>query len=113
VPEIGAGTCGAAGDGASSANIAVRPLVPGGKFVTTLTIRDIDEELRAELRVRAARHGRSMEAEVRSILRTVLTKPLSGERLGTRVHLRFASIGTVDLDWPERNEPPRVPTLPA
>ena len=36
--------------------------------MATLTIRDVDEELRAKLRVRAVRHGRSMEAEVRAIL---------------------------------------------
>ena len=81
--------------------------------MATLTIRDVDEVLRAELRVRAARHGRSMEAEVRAILRTALTKPPSGEGLGSRVHLRFASIGTIELDLPERDEPPRAPTLPA
>jgi hypothetical protein len=54
-----------------------------------------------------------MEAEVRAILRSILTKPPSGEGLGTRVHLRFASIGTIDLDVPERLEAPRVPPLPA
>jgi antitoxin FitA len=30
----------------------------------TLTIRNVDPELREQLRVRAARHGRSMEAEL-------------------------------------------------
>ncbi|TMZ65819.1 plasmid stabilization protein, partial [Klebsiella pneumoniae] len=33
--------------------------------MATLTIRDFDDELKAALRVRAAEHGRSMEAEVR------------------------------------------------
>ena len=37
--------------------------------MATLAIRDLDEEFRARLRVRAAQHGRSMEAEVREILR--------------------------------------------
>jgi antitoxin FitA len=34
-----------------------------------LTIRGLDEETHARLRVRAAQHGQSMEAEVREILR--------------------------------------------
>jgi hypothetical protein len=34
-----------------------------------MLIRNIDENLRARLRVRAAEHGRSMEEEVRTILR--------------------------------------------
>jgi len=36
--------------------------------MATLTIRNVDAGVRERLRVRAARHGRSMEAEVRSIL---------------------------------------------
>lgn len=36
--------------------------------VATLTIRNLSEEARSALRVRAARNGRSMEAEVRDIL---------------------------------------------
>ena len=37
--------------------------------MTTLTIRNVDPALKEELRVRAARHGRSMEEEIRDILR--------------------------------------------
>jgi plasmid stability protein len=40
--------------------------------MTTLTIRNADPELREQLRVRAARHGRSMEAELREILKEAL-----------------------------------------
>lgn len=36
--------------------------------IATLTIRDLDDEIRSKLRVRAARKGTSMEAEVRVIL---------------------------------------------
>jgi len=35
---------------------------------TTLTIRNLDEAVKQKLRVRAAQHGRSMEAEARAIL---------------------------------------------
>ena len=81
--------------------------------MATLTIRDLDEELRAQLRVRAARHGRSMESEVRAILREALAKPSSTDRLGTRIHQRFGAVGGVDLELPVRDEAPRAPQLSA
>ena len=40
-----------------------------------LTVRNLDEEIVRRLRVRAAEHGRSAEAEHREILRPVLTGP--------------------------------------
>ena len=42
--------------------------------LATLTIRNLPDEVRELLRVRAARRGRSMEAEVRAILTEVTTK---------------------------------------
>ncbi len=80
--------------------------------MATLTIRDLDEELRASLRVRAARHGRSMEAEVREILRDVLTRPMVADHLGSRVRQRFATIGGAELELPARTDQPRSATLP-
>ena len=80
--------------------------------MATLTIRDLDEELRASLRVRAARHGRSMEAEVREILRDALTRPAAPGQLGSRVRQRFATIGGADLELPERADRPRPATWP-
>ena len=41
-------------------------------WMTTLTIRNVDPALKEELRVRAARHGRSMEAELRHIIKEAL-----------------------------------------
>jgi antitoxin FitA len=80
--------------------------------VATLTIRDLDDELRAQLRVRAAQHGRSMEAEVRAILREALTKTPPPTRLGSQIRQRFASIGGVELELPDRAELPRAAELP-
>ena len=37
--------------------------------MASLTVRQLDDKLKALLRLRAARHGRSMEDEVRTILR--------------------------------------------
>jgi plasmid stability protein len=44
-----------------------------------LIVRNLEEEVIRELRLRAARHGRSAEAEHREILREVLT-PAKGKR---------------------------------
>ena len=40
--------------------------------MATLTIRNLDDALKARLRVVAAQHGRSMEEEVRQIIREAL-----------------------------------------
>ena len=80
--------------------------------MATLTIRDLDEELRASLRVRAARHGRSMEAEVREILRDALARPAAPDQLGTRIRQRFATIGGAELELPARTDRSRPATLP-
>jgi len=50
--------------------------------VAMLTVRNIPEELHRALRVRAARHGRSMEAEVREILGSALS-PEGRVKLGS------------------------------
>jgi plasmid stability protein len=42
--------------------------------VAAITIRNLDDSLKSRLRVRAARHGRSMEEEVREILSDVLDR---------------------------------------
>jgi antitoxin FitA len=81
--------------------------------MASLTIRGLDAETHARLRVAAARHGRSMEAEVRAILRERLAVPISERGLGTRIHERFAAVGGVNLDVPERNERPRAAELDA
>jgi len=75
-----------------------------------LTIRNLDPAIKERLRVRAAQHGRSMEAEVRGILQTVLNVPeRSPERnLYERIRARFAPLGGVDLELPPR-EPARDP----
>ncbi len=72
--------------------------------MTTLTVRNIDPVIKDKLRMAAAANGRSMEEEVRSILRSVLTKSPSPKGLGSRIHARFHAIGGVDLDLPKRTD---------
>jgi len=76
--------------------------------MTTLTIRGLDPEIHALLRAEAARHGRSMAAEVRAIIQERLA-PRNAERdLGTRIHERFATLNG-ELQDPNRgSEPPRA-----
>jgi plasmid stability protein len=76
--------------------------------MASLTIRGLDVETHTRLRVAAARHGRSMEAEVRAILRERFAAPEPERGLGTRIHQRFALLGATDVEWPERSEQPRA-----
>ena len=74
--------------------------------MATLTIRNLDERTKAQLRVQAARHGRSMEEEARTILHTAIESTqaeVRGERLGTRINAHFAALGGVELELPERS----------
>lgn len=80
--------------------------------MATLTIRDFDDELKAALRVRAAEQGRSMEAEVREILRAALTRPSSpGLGMATRIRQRFSGGEDAEIEPPARSEPPRAAEL--
>ena len=74
-----------------------------------ITIRNLDEKTKARLRLRAARHGRSMEEEARTLLRAALKEDAPPERnLGRAIHERFRKLGGVDLEIPPR-EPMREP----
>ncbi|MFC3851346.1 plasmid stabilization protein [Salinispirillum marinum] len=75
--------------------------------MATITVRNLDEELKAELRVQAARHGHSMEEEVRAILRQAVIKPQQG-KLGSRIHQRFAAEGGLEMVLPARDDKPRI-----
>lgn len=65
--------------------------------MTTLTIRNVDPALKERLRMRAARHGRSMEAELRHILSTVLSGEEKREtNLAEAIRRRFLPFGGID-----------------
>ncbi|MDJ0872025.1 MAG: hypothetical protein QNJ87_09655 [Gammaproteobacteria bacterium] len=69
--------------------------------MASLSVRKLDEETMARLRVRAARHGVSMEEEVRRILREAVSGP---ERLGDVAVGIFGPKHGVDLELPERKQ---------
>lgn len=87
-------------------------LATTGGHMATLTIRNLDDDLKAILRVQAARHGRSMEEEVRSILRQALVKPNPTTGLGQRLASRFQSVAT-ELSLPVRSQPRMPPNWKA
>jgi plasmid stability protein len=57
-------------------------------------VRNLEDEVKLRLKRRAVRNGRSMEEEVRQILRDATRqskRPASG--LGSRIAARFAKVG--------------------
>jgi plasmid stability protein len=78
--------------------------------MATLTIRNLDEGTKAQLRIQAARHGRSMEEEARTILREAIeaSQPSAATKqgLGSRIQAHFAPFGGVELELPEHSSQP-------
>ena len=71
----------------------------------SLTIRNLDDRIKTSLRVRAARHGRSMEEEARVILRGALAGEVEGteRNLVEQIRAIFEPLGGVDLELPPRD----------
>ncbi len=58
-----------------------------------LIVRDLEDDVKTCLQRRAARHGRSLEAEVRDILRNAAKDEATQRNaLGTRIASRFATL---------------------
>ena len=71
-------------------------------------VRDLEDDVKARLKRRAAKHKRSMEEEIRHILRNAVkdqNQPVSN--LGSRIAARFARTG-LTTELPElRGQPPK------
>ena len=77
--------------------------------MSSITIRNLDPALKERLRVRAAEHGRSMEAELRHILNEILAPERGREpSLAEAIRRRFAPLGGVELE-PHPRTPVREP----
>ena len=77
--------------------------------MSTLMIRRLDDALKAQIRMRAARRGHSMEEEARRLLERAVAIPDDDEiGLAAAIHRRLAPLGGVDLALPPR-EPGRDP----
>lgn len=80
--------------------------------MATMTIRNIDDQLKARLRVQAAQHGRSMEDEARDILRAALSaEPSRSPSLASVIRERVSVYGGVELELPAREAMRNPPEL--
>lgn len=79
--------------------------------VAAVSIRDLDDRVKERLRVRAAQHGRTMEAEIRAILSAAVGEPAQTAGLGQTWLARFSAVGGVDLEVPPRTGMPRATDL--
>lgn len=81
--------------------------------MASITIRNLDDELKSRLRVRAAQQGRSMEEEARVLLR----QALDGSKAAPQPHLAdlaqslFGTHHGVDLPVMARAKARPVPTF--
>ena len=85
--------------------------------MASITIRNLDENLKKRLRLRAAEHGRSMEAEAREILQQTLASnpPLGGPGTGldvwNEIRAIFEPLGGVELEIPPRDFGREIPSF--
>lgn len=85
-----------------------------GRHMSSITIRNLDENLKASLRIRAARHGVSMEQEMRNILQSTLAEEANfadGLTFSQRINQRFKGLGIEELLLPERQTARPLPDL--
>ena len=67
--------------------------------MASLSVRKLDDETLSRLRIRAAKHGVSMEEEARRILRDAVSAPENMGDLALRI---FGPQHGVDLQLPDR-----------
>ena len=79
--------------------------------MSAVSIRNLDDRVKDRIRRRAARHGRSMEAEMRIILTEAVSEPEDETGLFHALLGRFSELGGVDLDIPARRIRPRAADL--
>ncbi|MXX91782.1 MAG: plasmid stabilization protein [Boseongicola sp. SB0677_bin_26] len=76
--------------------------------MASITIRNLDDDVKTRLRVRAADRGRSMEEEARRILRDAVGRRPDSRNLVSIIRSHFGPNNGVDLELPAR-EPGREP----
>jgi plasmid stability protein len=75
-------------------------------MMASMTIRNLDDDIMALLRVRASLNGRSMEEEARRVLADAVEREIApGNALGTAIHKLFQPFSDIELELPAR-EPP-------
>ena len=74
-----------------------------------VTVRNLPEETHRALKMRAAQHGRSTEAEIREILEEVV-RPATRLKIGSALAAFGQRFGGVDLDI-ARDQTPTEPAM--
>ncbi|MGF6129632.1 FitA-like ribbon-helix-helix domain-containing protein [Pseudomonas frederiksbergensis] len=72
--------------------------------MASITIRNLDDQIKEQLRIAAAHNGHSMEEEARLILGRALATVDRAGGLGSRIRNRFSSSGGIELNLPSREE---------
>ena len=83
--------------------------------MASITIRNLDDDIKQRLRVRAAEHGRSMEEEARDILRRVMSDAASPRDLAAAIRARVTAAAQAELELSAREpmrEPPQLGRQP-
>ena len=81
-----------------------------GTTLASITIRNLDEEVKTRLRVRAASNGRSMEEEARLILGDAVERNPETQDIAGIFRSYFGPMNGIDLNVPQRRslrKPPR------
>ena len=79
--------------------------------MASITIRNLDDEVKMRLRVRAAEHHRSMEEEARLILREAVGRKPSSRNLVEITRSYFGPENGVDLELPPRGPGRKPPSF--
>lgn len=74
--------------------------------MAAITVRNLPEETHRALRLRAAQHGRSTEAEIRAILEEAV-RPAGRLKVGSALAAFGQRFGGLDLDVTRHDDPPR------
>ena len=78
--------------------------------MVALTIRNIDPDLKRQIKTLAAAHDRSMEAEAHELLKRAILANKPIKNIGRSIHERAMRIGGIELEIEPRTEMP--PDLP-
>ena len=79
--------------------------------MASITIRNLDDDVKTRLRVRAAGNGRSMEEEARLILGDAVGAETETRDLASIIRSYFGPINGVDLELPPRGGPRGPPSF--
>jgi plasmid stability protein len=80
-------------------------------LLAAISVRNLDDQVKERLGIRVARHGQSMEAEIRAILVDAVREPDDADGLFQTMLERFGEIGGVELELPPRATPVRAADL--